>query len=71
MSGVECGAATMFEALISMSPLTERVPLEDGYAYRHAAPDGVVPASPGTKNSRTRCPIRTGPFVVWLMEYII
>ena len=71
MFRVESVATTVFEALISLSLLTELVPLEDDYAYRHAAPDGVVPASPGTKNSRTRCTIRTGPFVVWLMEYII
>ena len=45
MFGVECIATTVFEMPIPMPLLTELLSAEDGFCYRHAAPNGAVPAS--------------------------
>jgi hypothetical protein len=45
---VQCVAMTVFVAFISMPLLTELVSSEDGFCYRHGAPNGAVrkPAPP-------------------------
>ena len=43
MFRVECVAATVFVAFISMPLLTELISSEDGFCYRHGAPNGAVP----------------------------
>ena len=45
MFGIERIATTVFEMPIPMPLLTELVSAEDGFCYRHAAPNGAVPAS--------------------------
>jgi hypothetical protein len=45
MYRVECVATTVLVALISMPLLTELVSMEDGFCYRHGAPNGVVRTS--------------------------
>ena len=45
MFRVECVATTVLIASISMPLLTELVSSEDGFGYRHGAPNGAVPAS--------------------------
>jgi hypothetical protein len=41
----ECVATTAFVAFISMPLLRELVSSEDGFCYRHGAPNGAVPPS--------------------------
>jgi len=43
MFRVKCVATTAFAAFISMPLLTELVSSEDGFCYRHGAPNGAVP----------------------------
>jgi hypothetical protein len=45
---VQCVAVTVFVAFTSMPLLTELVSSEDGFCYRHGAPNGAVrkPAPP-------------------------
>ena len=45
MFRVKCVATTVFEAFISMPLLTELVSSEEGFCYRHGAPNGAVPPS--------------------------
>ena len=42
MFRVKCVVTTAFEAFITMPLLTELVSSEDGFCYRHAAPNGAV-----------------------------
>jgi hypothetical protein len=43
MFRVKCVVTTVFVAFISMPFLTELVSNEDGFCYRHGAPNGAVP----------------------------
>jgi hypothetical protein len=43
MARVECVTAQGFVASISMPLLTELVSINDGFCYRHGAPNGAVP----------------------------
>ena len=45
MFRVKCMATTVFVGFISMPFLTELVSSEDGFCYRHGAPNGAVPPS--------------------------
>jgi hypothetical protein len=42
---VQCVTTRMFVALISMPLLTELVPSEDDFCYRHGAPNGALSPS--------------------------
>jgi len=39
---VQCAATTVFVAFISMPLLTELVFREDGFCYKHGAPNGAL-----------------------------
>jgi hypothetical protein len=41
MFGIQRLAAAVFRVFISMPRLTELVSTEDGFCYKHAAPDGA------------------------------
>jgi hypothetical protein len=43
MLSVKCVVTAESVAFISMPLLTELVSSEDGFCYRHGAPDGAVP----------------------------
>ena len=45
MFEVQCVAKTVFVTFLSMPLLTELVSSEDGFCYRHGAPNGAVPQS--------------------------
>jgi hypothetical protein len=45
MFRAKCAATAVFVAFISMPLLTELVLSEDGFGYRHGAPNGAVPRS--------------------------
>ena len=43
MSVVQCAVTTVLVAVISMPLLTELVSSENGFCYKHGAPNGAVP----------------------------
>jgi hypothetical protein len=45
MFEVQCVAKTVFVTFLSMPLLTELVSSEDGFCYRHGAPNGALPPS--------------------------
>ena len=53
MLRVKCVVTAVFVAFISMPLLTELVSSEEGFCYRHGAPDGAVPGPGfGPRDSR-------------------
>ena len=45
MAEVQCLATAVLAAFVSMPLLTELVSSEEGFCYRHGAPNGAVPPS--------------------------
>jgi hypothetical protein len=68
MFRVKCMATTVFVAFISVPLLTELVSSEDGFCYRHGAPNGAVHPSQHSMPTKT-AKNRISSFGRWLFGF--